>query len=88
MPRGSGKHCSFSYVTLEDGGREANPLMHVALAHGTTLFIALKLSLTNVAAWFLAAHQQFPLAYRGLHGIALGYGMLLAYHLALVLRLM
>ena len=72
---------------LENGGREANPLMHVALAHGTTLFIVLKLSLTNMAAWFLAVHQQFPLAYRGLHGLALGYGVLLAYHLALALRL-
>ena len=72
---------------LEDGGCEANPLMYVALAHGPTLFVVLKLSITCVAAWFLAAHQQFPLAYRGLHGLALGYGVLLAYHLALVLRL-
>jgi hypothetical protein len=24
---------------LEDGGHEANPLMHVALAYGTTLFV-------------------------------------------------
>jgi hypothetical protein len=72
---------------LEEGGCEANPLMYVALAHGTTLFVALKLSITCVAAWFLAAHQQFPLAYRGLHGLALGYGVLLAYHLTLVLRL-
>jgi len=73
---------------LENGGCEANPLMDVALAQGTTLFVVLKLSITGVAAWFLAAHQRFPLAYRGLHGLALGYGMLLAYHLALVLRLM
>ena len=72
---------------LEDGGCEANPLMYVALAHGTTLFVALKLSITCVAAWFLAAHQQFPLAYRGLHGIALGYGALLVYHLVLILHL-
>jgi hypothetical protein len=72
---------------LEEGGCEANPLMYVALAHGTTLFVTLKLSITCVAAWFLAAHQQFPLAYRGLHGLALGYGVLLAYHLTLVLRL-
>jgi uncharacterized protein DUF5658 len=72
---------------LEDGGGEANPLMHMALAHGTTLFVVLKLSITCVAAWFLAAHQQFPLAYRGLHGLALSYGVLLAYHLTLVLRL-
>ena len=72
---------------LENGGCEANPLMDIALAHGSTLFVVLKLGITSVAAWFLAAHQQFLLAYRGLHGIALGYGMLLAYHLALVLRL-
>ena len=72
---------------LEDGGGEANPLMYVALAHGPTLFVTLKLSITCVATWFLAAHQQFPLAYRGLHGLALGYGVILAYHLALVLRL-
>ena len=72
---------------LEDGGHEANPLMYVALAHGTTLFVVLKLSITCVAAWFLAVHQQFPVAYRGLHGLALGYGVLLAYHLALILHL-
>src|SRR5262245_26942198 len=72
---------------LEDGGCEANPLMYMALAHGTTLFVVLKLSITCVAAWFLAVHQQFPLAYRGLHGLALGYGMLLAYHLVLILHL-
>jgi hypothetical protein len=72
---------------LEDGGCEANPLMYMALAHGPTLFIALKLSITCVAAWFLAAHQQFPLAYRVLHGLALGYGVILHYHLALVLCL-
>jgi Domain of unknown function (DUF5658) len=72
---------------LEGGGCEANPLMYMALAYGPALFIALKLSITCVAAWFLAAHQQFPLAYRGLHGLALGYGVILAYHLALVLCL-
>ena len=71
---------------LEDGGCEANPLMHVALAHGTTLFLTFKSSITGVAAWFLAVHQQFPLAYRGLHGLALSYGVLLIYHLALILR--
>jgi hypothetical protein len=72
---------------LEDGGCEANPLMSVALEHGTTLFVVVKLSITCLAAWYLAVHQQFPLAYRGLHGLALGYGVLLAYDLVLVLRL-
>ena len=72
---------------LQDGGAEANPLMHLALAHGPTLFLALKVSLTGVAVWFLAAHQQWPLAVHGLHGLALSYGIVLVYHLVLNLRL-
>jgi hypothetical protein len=43
--------------------------------------------LTGVGVWVLAAHQQFPLAQRGLHGVALGYGVVLLYHLVLCLRL-
>ena len=59
----------------------------LALAHGPTVFVACKLSLTGVAVWVLAAHQQFPLAAGSLHGLALGYGVVLAYHLLLSLRL-
>ena len=49
---------------LEGGGCEANPLMHVALAHGTTLFVVLKLSITCVAAWFLRSinNSRWPIA--------------------------
>ena len=72
---------------LEDGGSEANPLMHLALAYGPTAFVALKLSLTGGAVWWLAAHQHFPLADRSLHGLTLGYGGVLIYHLLLALRL-
>jgi hypothetical protein len=72
---------------LQDGGTEANPLMHLALTQGPTVFVTCKLSITGVVVWFLAVHQQFPLAARGLHGLALGYGVVLAYHLALVWRL-
>jgi uncharacterized protein DUF5658 len=72
---------------LQDGGSEANPLMHLALAHGPAVFVTCKLSITGVVVWFLAVHQQFPLATRGLHGLALGYGVVLIYHLALVWRL-
>jgi hypothetical protein len=68
---------------LADGGSEANPLMHLALAHGPTVFVALKLSLTGVAVWWLAAHQHFHLAGRSLHGLTLGYGTVLVYHLLL-----
>jgi hypothetical protein len=72
---------------LQDGGSEANPLMHLALAHGPTAFVACKLSLTGVAVWWLAAHQQFPLANRSLHGLTLGYGAVLVSHLTLSLHL-
>ena len=61
--------------------------MHLALAHGSPLFLALKLSLTGVAVGWLAAHQQWPLAVRSLHGLALGYGAVLVYHLVLSWRL-
>ena len=72
---------------LADGGSEANLLMSLALAHGPTVFVACKLSLTGVAVWWLAAHQHFPMATRGLYGFALGYGAVLVSHLILSLRL-
>jgi Domain of unknown function (DUF5658) len=72
---------------LHNGGGEANPLLRLALVHSQTLFLALKIGITGAAVWFLAAHQQWPLAVRGLHGLALGYGTVLVYHLVLSLRL-
>jgi hypothetical protein len=77
----------FTLLHLEEGGGEANPLMAVALAYGPICFVALKLVLTGGLAWVLAGHQQFPLAVRGLYGLALSYGAVLVYHLALVWRL-
>jgi hypothetical protein len=68
---------------LEVGGSEANPLMQVALAYGPRVFVVLKVSLTGVAVWWLAAHQLWPLAARGLYALALGYGTVLVYHLVL-----
>jgi Domain of unknown function (DUF5658) len=76
-----------AYLTLcslQDGGSEANPLMALVLAHGDMMFLWCKIGLTSLGAWFLAAHQQFPLAFRGLQGLALGYGLLVGYHLLLV----
>ena len=72
---------------LQDGGREVNPLLHLALAHSQTRFLALKISVTGVAAWFLAVHQNFPLAQSALRWLAVGYGAVLAYHVVLCLRL-
>jgi len=61
--------------------------MALALTYGTPLFLQLKIGMTGGGVWLLAAHQQFPLARRGLHGLSLGYGVVLAYHLVLCLRL-
>ena len=72
---------------LEAGGGEANPLMHLAIAHSQTLFLAVKIGVTGPAVGGLAAHQQWPLAVRGLYGLALGYGVVLVYHLVLCWRL-
>ena len=71
---------------LQEGGGEANPLMRLAIAHSQTLFLAVKIGITGAAVWVLAAHQQWPLAMRGLYGFALGYGAVLVYHLVLCWR--
>ncbi len=72
---------------LHQGGQEANPLLALALTGGPALFLPLKIGLTGSGVWLLAAHQQFPLAQRGLHGLPLLYGVVLVYHLILSLRL-
>jgi hypothetical protein len=68
---------------LARGGEEANPLLALALTHSTDLFLQLKIGLTGACVGILAAHQHFPLAARGLYGLALGYATLLAYHFLL-----
>jgi hypothetical protein len=61
--------------------------MYLALVLAPTVFVALKLCLTGLAVWWLAAHQRFPLADRSLHGFVLGYGAVLVSHLMLSLHL-
>jgi Domain of unknown function (DUF5658) len=61
--------------------------MRLALSHSPTLCLQLKLSITGVAVWVLAAHQQFPLAQYCLHGLTLGYGGVLVSHLLFALGL-
>jgi hypothetical protein len=73
----------FTLRHLQQGGQEANPLLALALTDGTARFLHLKLSLTGVGVWMLAVHQQWPLAVRSLHGLTLGYGAVLVYHLLL-----
>jgi hypothetical protein len=69
---------------LHTGGQEANPCMALLLVYGQAPFVCVKMALTGMGVWCLAAHQQFSLALRALHSIAGLYLLLLAYHLLLL----
>jgi Domain of unknown function (DUF5658) len=75
----------FTLVFLGGGGDEANPVMALVLSHGHTPFVGLKMALTGLGAWFLAAHQNFPLAFKALRVLAFGYLGLLLIHATILL---
>lgn len=70
----------FTLCHLQNGAREANPLMAFVLAHGPKSFVYLKMALTCLGAWGLAVHQNFPLAYWALQSFAGVYAVLLVAH--------
>jgi hypothetical protein len=70
---------------IQHGGHEANPFMALLLSHGEAPFVGVKMALTGLGAWLLAAHQCFPLASRGLHALAGGYLGLLLIHAVILL---
>jgi hypothetical protein len=70
---------------IQNGGREANPVMSLMLSYGHTPFVGIKIALTGIGAWFLAAHHSFPMASRGLYMMAAGYAGLLLVHAAILL---
>jgi Domain of unknown function (DUF5658) len=71
---------------IQKGGREANPVMAVVLSYGHGPFVGIKMALTGISAWVLAAHHYFPLASRGLYMLVAGYVGLLLIHAAILLR--
>jgi hypothetical protein len=71
-------------VFLGNGGDEANPVMALALTQGYTPFVGVKMAVTGLGTWFLAAHRYFPLAYIGLHALAVAYIALLVLHITLL----
>jgi hypothetical protein len=75
----------FTLLFIQNGGTEANPLMAVAIDRGEVHFVGIKMAATGIGAWFLAAHQYFPLAFIGLHVLAAGYVGLLLIHAAILL---
>ena len=76
----------FTLLHLESGAEEMNPLMRLALLGGLPVFLGLKTWGTGLGALFLAVHQNFHISWLALHGVAVAYGVLLAYHVLLFLR--
>jgi hypothetical protein len=70
---------------IQNGGGEANPFMSFVLTHGPTPFVGIKMALTGLGAWFLVAHQYFPMAYKGLLMLAGGYMGILLVHACILL---
>jgi Domain of unknown function (DUF5658) len=77
----------FTLLSLHTGGAEAPPLIRRTLVQSPALIFAVKIGISGPAVWFLAAHQQWPLAVRGLYGLAVGYGAVLVSHLVVCWRL-
>lgn len=71
---------------LQQGGSEANPIMVLALNHGTTAFVIFKMALTGFGALLLAINERAWLSRRSLQALALTYGVLLLYHGVIFLK--
>ena len=76
----------FTLLHLQNGGREVNPVMELALFTGVPVFLCVKTGLTNLGVIFLAMHQNFRLGRAALRVTAGGYALLILYHAALLLR--
>jgi len=70
---------------IQSGGQEANPLMAILINNSEAQFVGIKMTLTGLGAWFLAAHEYFAMAYNGLHVLAVGYVGILLIHAAILL---
>ncbi len=58
--------------------------MAFVLAYGYAPFVTVKMAMTCMGTWLLAAHQRFPLAWKGLHAMAMIYLLLMGYHVLLL----
>ena len=67
----------FTLLFVTDGGSEANPYAAQALAYGSHTFVAIKMVLTSLGAWVLAALHEVFLAYAALHGFTVFYIVLI-----------
>jgi len=70
---------------ISNGGGEANPVMALALAYGSTTFVGLKMSMTCLGTWALSILQHVPLASIVLHILMLIYLGIMGMHAVILL---
>ena len=73
----------FTLLHLQNGAREANPFMKLAIEIGPVFFLVVKTAITSTGVLALVAVRQRRLRTLGLTTLALGYGVLLTYHASL-----
>jgi hypothetical protein len=72
----------FTFVYLENGGSELNPLMREIIHSNFQSVLIIKSLGVGLMAWFLAIHQNFRISFYGMQVLATIHIVLLAYHLA------
>ena len=66
---------------------EANPIMRLAYEGSPMWFMFAKLTMVNAGLWILASHARFSAARFAVHGAAVVYAAIVAYHLTFLVRL-
>ena len=72
----------FTYVQLENGASELNPLMRQIVQTDVQLTFTIKSLGVGLMACFLAIHQNYKISFYGMHVLTAVYIFLSAYHLA------
>ena len=72
----------FTFVQLENGASELNPLMKEIIQSNFQAVLIIKSLGVGLIACFLAIHQNFKISFYGMHVLATTHMGLLAYHLA------
>lgn len=72
----------FTFIFLQHGGEELNPLMRQIIETDFQLALTIKSLGVGLIGCFLAIHQNFKISFYGMRAIATVYSVLMVYHLA------
>jgi hypothetical protein len=78
----------FTFINLENGASELNPLMRQIIRSGFQSTLTIKSMVIGLMAWILASHQNFKISFYSMHVLATIYTVVLAYHLICIYLLM